>query len=330
MPDQTLLDAARDAKLATAEQLVQQAVRLYADDRARGAIEDFHWQWLELDPLEEVEKGPGLVDFSPAVARSMIGESRAFAASLFFGPKADGKLETLLTGTASFVDAGLAKIYGLPAPMGMGLQPVSLNAKERSGIFTRAAFLARKAYGDGSNPVSRGDAILRRLLCIDIPIPTDIVIPAPPEPRPGITTRERFESVDKQACALACHSIIDPVGFAFESYDGIGAYRTTDQGKMVDASGSLPDNTLAGSKVSFKDAVELMPQLAKSGEAYNCMATQWLRYLLRRREVSTEGSTGRELLEVFRSRGGDMRHLLFGLVRSWLFTHRVPMNGEPL
>jgi Protein of unknown function (DUF1592)/Protein of unknown function (DUF1588)/Protein of unknown function (DUF1595)/Protein of unknown function (DUF1585) len=325
MPDQTLLDAARDGRLNTTEGLVQQAARLFADDRARGAIEEFHWHWLEGEGFEDITRDPTFIDFSPKVALSMIDESRAFTASLFFGAQADGKLETLLTGTASLVDAGLAKIYGLPAPAGMGLVPVSLDARQRAGIFTRAAFLTRKSYDDQSNPVSRGDAILRRLLCLEIPIPSDIVIPPLPEPRPGATTRERLESLDKQACAVACHSLIDPLGFALENYDAIGAYRTTDQGKPVDASGSLsiPSGTL-----TFKDAIDLMPQLARTQEARNCMATQWLRYLLRRRELVTEEATLRALARDFGDRGLDMRHLLFGLVRSRPFTHRTPMDGE--
>jgi hypothetical protein len=325
MPDQALLDAARDGRLSGTEGIVQQARRLYADSRAREAVEDFHWQWLEGGGLEDITKDAALVNFTPEVARSMIGESRAFAAGLFFGPDADGRLEALLIGTSSFIDAGLAKVYGLPAPMGMGLQPVSLNAKERAGIFTRGAFLARKSDADGSNPVMRGDAILHRLLCMDIPVPDNILIPPVPDPRPSVTTRERFESLDKQPCAQPCHAFIDPLGFALENYDAIGAYRTTDNGKAVDASGSI---VLTGGDLVFKDAIDLMPQLAKTLEARDCMATQWLRYLLRRREILSEQPTQRALARVFREKGLDMRHLLFGLVRSLPFTHRVLMNGE--
>lgn len=325
MPDQQLFDAARDEQL-TSDRIVQQARRLFEDPRTREGVEDFHWQWLEGDGLDQMVKDPALGDFSPALVRSMGDESRAFAASLFFGPQADGKLETLLAGTASFADAGLAKIYGLPAPMGTGLQPVTLDANQRAGIFTRAAFLARKAEASDSNPVMRGDAILRRMLCIELGIPPDVVIPPVSEPRPGVTTRERFESVDQQLCGRACHGLIDPLGFALENYNAIGAYRTMDQGKAIDASGAI-QNVFASDLV-FKNAIELMPQLAKSEEARDCLPTQWLRYFLRRREVSSERPTQRALARMFRERGGDMRYLLVGLVRSRVFTHRPLMIGE--
>jgi hypothetical protein len=327
MPDQTLLDAARDGQLDTTERLVRQASRLFADGRARDAVEDFHGQWLEVDRLDEVAKDPALVDFSPQVARSMIEESRAFAASLFFGPQADGKLETLLTGTASFVDAGLAKVYGLPPPMGAGLQPVSLDPGQRAGIFTRAAFLASKADAGESNPSTRGAAILRRLVCLDLLPPADVIVPPPPDPSAGVTTRERFENAHRQMCANGCHLIIDPLGFALENYDGIGAYRTMDRGKTVDARGVIA-NLLPSGLLIFKNALELMPQLAKTDEVIDCMPTQWLRYLLRRRERPGEMPTLRELARTFRARNGDMRHLLFGVVRSRPFTHRALASGE--
>jgi hypothetical protein len=202
---------------------------------------------------------------------------------------------------------------------------VSLSATERSGIFTRAAFLARKAEAGESNPVARGQAILRRVMCLDLPVP-NVDIPPPPDPSPGVTTRERYDSVDQHPCAIACHRIIDPIGFAFENYDTIGAYRTMDHGKSVDAAGAV--RNVFASDLVFKNAVELMPQLARSAEARDCMPTQWLRYLLRRREVPSEAPTQRALARVFSQRGYDMRHLLFGLVRSLPFTHRVLMNGE--
>ena len=326
VPDQALLDAARDGKLNNTEGIVRQAVRLYADQRARSGIEDFHWQWLEGWGVDELPKDPALVDFSPQVAASMIEESRRFAAGLFFGPDADGKLETLLTGRQSFVDAGLAKIYGLPAPMGTGLQPVSLSASERAGIFTRAAFLTRKAEAAESHPVMRGQTILRRVMCVDIPIP-NVDIPPAPEPSPGVTTRERFESVDKQMCAITCHNVIDPLGFAFEHYDAIGAYRTMERGKPIDASGAI-NNFFASGDLAFKDAVDLMPKLARTPEARECLPTQWLRYLLRRREIASEAPTQKALVQLFRERGFDMRHLLFGVVRSLPFTHRPLVAGE--
>ena len=84
----------------------------------------------------------------------------------------------------------------------------------------------------------------------------------------------------KDACATACHAIIDPSGFAFENYDAIGAYRTMDGGKPVDASGMLELGRQATK--TFKNAIELSALLAQAHEVRDCMARQWLRYVLRR------------------------------------------------
>src|SRR4051812_4065232 len=156
MPDQTLFTAAAQGKLSSTGELVKQARRLLADARAADAIGDFHRQLLEVDALDEIAKDPSFADYTPQLGRALMDESRLFATSVFLGAQADGKLETLLTSTRAFLDGPLARFYGLPAPAGTGPQLVSLPAKERSGLFTRAAFLAAKADADEDSPIRRG------------------------------------------------------------------------------------------------------------------------------------------------------------------------------
>jgi hypothetical protein len=172
----------------------------------------------------------------------------------------------------------------------------------------------------------RGDTILRRLLCLELHEPPDIQIPPLPEPAPGLTTRKRFESHGRQPCAAACHSLIDPLGYAFENYDGTGAYRTIDSGEPVDATGSITLD--AGVTITFKNAVDLMGTLAHHDRVRQCLTTQWLRYLLHRREVEGEAPSQQALLEAFRASGDDLRELMVALTRSRAFTHRTLSPGE--
>ena len=327
MPDDQLLQAARDGQLNLPAQLAREARRLLADGRARDGIESFHEQWLEIGDLPDLIKDAGVYkEYTPQLARTMMAESRAFAASVFLGPQADGKLETLLKGTASFVDAPLARLYGVAEPAGPGLQPVFLPAGQRAGIFTRAAFLASTGDAYASNPVDRGATLLRRLLCVDLMEPSDLVIPALPEPRPSQTTRERFEAHGMVPCASACHEkIIDPLGYAFENYGAIGEWRDTDNGKPVNARASAP---IGNTQREFKDAIELMDILAHSDEVRTCMTTQWLRYLLGRQELSGESPSVKALDQLFRKSGDDLRELIVGLVRTRTFTHRTLSPGE--
>ena len=325
MPDDKLFVAAEARALQTPEQIASEARRLLADERAKHGLADFHLQWLEIGPLTQTAKDEGQKNWSPAVAQAMLNETRDFAASVYLGDKAAGTLESLLTSRATIAEAGLAKIYGVNMT-GTNAQPINLNPAQRSGILTQLAFLAAHADTGDSHPVKRGDAVLRRLLCMDLEVPDNIEVPPVAEPNDTQTTRERFDVHGKATCAATCHQFLDPIGFAFEAYDAIGTYRTTDRNKPVDTTGSL---TLpSGTPLAFKDATELVGQLAKLPETQDCMSTQWMRYMLGRREVAGEASSLAVVRELFKNSKHDLRELLVGLVRTRSFTHRSLSAGE--
>lgn len=170
--------------------------------------------------------------------------------------------------------------------------------------------------------------MLRNVLCRDIPGPPDgLVIPALEERQPGQTTRQRFEAgtTGKQICE-SCHNAINPVGFAFETYDAVGQYRDKEDEKPVDASGRL--KLLAGGELVFKDAVELSKQLATNEEVRGCMSKQWLRYVMRRMEVPEEAGSFESALEDFAKSGYDLRELMVATTKTRAFTHRQPQQGE--
>jgi hypothetical protein len=260
------------------------------------------------------------------MAASMLEETREFVASVFQGPKADGKLETLLTSPSSFVDGTLAKIYGLKDVTGADPRPVCYDPAQRAGILTQGTFLTAKADAFESHPIKRGDALINRLLCMHLEVPANIVIPPLPDPQPGQTTRQRT-SVHSEAACATCHRLIDPLGFAFENYDAIARYRTTDEGQPVDASGVFP---LGSGEIAFQNAVELMPQLARSQEVADCMVTQWWRYALRRGEQPSEEPSLKLVREAFKQSGHDMRELLVAFTRTRAFSHRKPSLDEVL
>jgi hypothetical protein len=323
MPDEKLFQLASQGGLTAPEQIATEAKRLIADPRAKGALADFHFQWLEIAGLSDMPKDPSFKDYSPAVAQAMTEETRQFVADVFFGPKPT--LETLFTSTSSFVDAGLAKIYGTTVT-GTGMQKVSLDPTQRSGLLTEGSFLAVGADAGASLPPRRGDAVLHRALCIDLQVPPNIVVPAVADPNPMQTTRQRFEVHGADACATSCHSFIDPIGFAFENYDAVGTYRTTENNQKVDASGTV-DLPTSG-KVSFKNAIELSAILAKAPETKDCMVRQWTRYALGRREVPTEDPSFKVLQQAFETSGYNLRDMLVALTKTRMFTHRALTAGE--
>jgi hypothetical protein len=325
MPDEALFAAAADNKLATPEQIEAQARRMLKDSKTVDTLSEFFVQWLDATTLPDAKKSPQLYQsFTPQLIQSMLNETRAFAADLLL--EGDGRLQTLLTSPRSFVDAGLAGLYRAAGVTGNQLQPTMLDGQQRAGILTQATFLATHAKADETNPISRGKTLADRLLCRDLPLPPDD-IPDPKPPAEGLTTRERFADHGSNPCAFACHSVIDPLGFAFENYDPIGAWRTIDSGKPVDATGKLE---IDGVSKSFKNGVELAKLLAGSTEVADCMARQWFRYALRKKETPGDQASLRWSQEVFRKANGDLRELIVSLTQTRSFTHRTASMGETL
>jgi Protein of unknown function (DUF1592)/Protein of unknown function (DUF1588)/Protein of unknown function (DUF1585) len=324
MPDDSLFAAAAAGQLSTAAGLETQARRMLLDPKAKDMLADFFDDWLDVNTLATRPKDPAVYpQWNQALAADMENEVRTFGASSVLGT---GRFLDLLTGTASQVDQPLAAIYGVPGVSGSTPQATTFDAKQRSGLFTLAGFLTVNAAADGSSPVRRGHAIYTRLMCEKLPDPPGNV-PPPAPPTPGLTTRQRFVMHDQNACTGGCHSAMDPIGFGFENYDGLGQYRTTDQMLPVDASGMIELDARAQ---TFSDGIALSHLLSDSPEVQSCFATQWLRYALNRWDTPQDAASIQNAVAAFVASKLDMRELLVGLATSRTFRYRTPATGETL
>ncbi len=180
-----------------------------------------------------------------------------------------------MTSSKSFINDGLAGVYGVASVTGPTLVERALDPTQRQGLFTEASFLAAHATLTSSHPVKRGKKLLIDVLCGTVPPPPP-GIPDPAAPSPSISTRERFAMHGLNVCAKACHGLMDPLGFAFEHYDAIGAYRAMDGGKPVDASGAFVAPSGAP-PAAFQDAIGLMKLVAASEDARRCVTNRWFR-----------------------------------------------------
>jgi hypothetical protein len=148
-------------------------------------------------------------------------------------------------------------------------------------------------------------------------------IPPLPPRQPYESTRDLYERATGGPACAACHRYVNPPGYAFEHYDAMGGYRAEDAYRAVDASGTLANVA----SVAFKDALDLSRQIAGTNDARACMATQWLRWLLRRREIIGE----RPAIDAAVAEAApdfDLRKVLVALTRSRAFTHRILSPGE--
>jgi len=157
------------------------------------------------------------------------------------------------------------------------------------------------------------------------PAPPDVDTSMPKTLRQNPQTREKFEDHEGDPRCAACHKVMDPLGFALESYDGIGAYRTLDAGRPVNTMGTYE---LDGKSVSFAGAGDLLNALASSDEARACVGSQWLRFGLGRDVADGDARALQEAQQAFAANGYDLRDLVVALIKGPAFTSRVPSQGE--
>ena len=324
MPDQALFAAAAAGQLATADGIQTQVARMLADPKAADMAADFFDDWLDVNVLATRPKDPNIYSmWNQDLASAMETEFRSFGSAALLG---SGQFSDLLTGTASSVNQPLAAVYGLSGVTGTTPTKVTLPAGQREGLLTLAGFLTVPGATDGSSPVRRGHAILTRLLCGVLPDPPNNV-PPPQPPTAGLTTRQRFIQHDQNSCTGGCHRAMDPIGFGYEHYDGIGQFRTTDQSLPVDSSGSI---TLDGQTQTFPDALALPNLLTASSQVQTCFATQWMRYALNRWDTPDDLASIQSAAGAFQTSGLDMRKLIAAVASSRTFRFRAPAPGEML
>lgn len=325
MPDDILLAAAEGDELRSAEDVRAQAERMLADPRAKDGIASFHLQWLGVDDMSTLEKDAEMFPgFDEALKDAMRAETADFADYVI--REGDGTLETLLTAPFTVIDERMAAVYGVTLPPDhVPGEPVMLDPTQRAGLVTHASLLAKYAHVDQSSPVHRGVIIRENFLCQTLPPPPENVDNVPPDPDPNATTRERFaEHTEDPACA-GCHVLIDGIGFGFEHYDAIGAWRDMEGTLPVDASGEvLGTDEING---EFDGAVELANKLAQSTEVQECVATQWMSFALGRVPGEDDTCSTDDLIARFQDSGHDVRELVLALVETEAFRMRRSSGG---
>jgi hypothetical protein len=281
-------------------------------------IRSFHEELLEVEHVDELAKDQAAYpQFDDSLRQAFATEVGRFAEHVF---REDARLQTLLSGSFTVGDARLAAHYDAPSPGADGR--IDLDPSRRAGILTLASVMAVHGKAAQSAPIHRGLLVQERFFCNELPpVPADIDADDP-EPDPNVPRRDQFELHAENPCA-SCHRLIDPVGFGFEHYDGIGAFRQEDGGEAVDATGQALQTDV---DEPFEDAVELVQRMAESEQVRSCMATHWFEFATARSLEEVDACALREPLTAF-SQSGNLRELLVGLVTSDAFVH-VPAPAD--
>ncbi len=315
MPDDELLDLAERGALRAS--LPAQVKRMLASPKAHALVENFAGQWLQIRSLETFQPDRKLFpDFDPVLRGAMQHETELFFENVM---REDRSLLDFLTGDYTFVNARLAKLYGLPGIVGDEFRKVSLAGTPRRGVLTQASVLTLTSNPTRTSPVKRGKWVLDNLLGLP-----------PPPPPPNIpelddksrklagTLRQQMEQHRTNATCASCHARMDPIGFGLENFNAIGAWRDKDGTDPVDASGEL------GSGDKFANAAELAQILAvkKRWEFLHCIADRTLTYALGRGTEYFDRPALDRIVANVEADGDKFSALVLGVVQSFPFQNR--------
>ncbi|MCA2981863.1 MAG: DUF1592 domain-containing protein [Myxococcaceae bacterium] len=318
-PDDALLDLAEAGQLADPAMLEAQARRLLADARADRGRMRFFSLWLRTGDVGGLGKDLGTYpSFTPALAKAWQTSLELFLKDSL---RRDGTLKGLLTSDRLFVNQ-LMGPYVNQAGLGADFSPVTMPEPQRLGLLTQPGFLARLSSPDQSSPIRRGIFVLEKLMCQSPPPPPAGVAITPPLPNTGTTTRERFQQHASDATCAGCHRLIDPVGFGFENYVALGAWRTTENGKPIDASGEIVSATDATLPGAFTGVPQLARRLAESRQVHDCVASEWTRFAMGRDLGAGDACSLAQIQEGFSKSQGRFDDLLVAIVMSDTFRTR--------
>lgn len=322
MPDDALLDAAAAGELSTPEGVRAYAEQMLADPRAREVVGSFHGQLYDYERYLDLNKDPELYpQFTPEMGEDMQREAELFVESVVFDR--EGGLVDLLTAPTTFVNDRLAAVYGLEGEFTADFQEAELDPAERAGILTRLGFLAANGTARQPDTIHRGVFVNLRVLCAALPSPPNNVTPLPAS-NEG-TNRDRVNAhTGPGTCGAGCHgTMINPIGFAFENYDAIGGWRTTDNGLPVNAAAEYQ---FTGGVQGFANAVELSKIIAESEDAHRCYAKHWAEFTLGRDVTIKDEPLLARLTEDSRG-GAPVKELILKLVESDAFLTRAPVEA---
>ena len=338
-PDARLTELAAAGKLRDVKTLRAEIERLLKDKKSDRFVEDFLGQWLKLRAIAANDPDKKLYpEFSPYLQDAMVAETRAYFRELL---EKNLDARHLVKSDFVMVNEKLAKHYGIAGVTGAQIRRVPLPADcPRGGFLTQGAILKITANGTTTSPVPRGAFVMDRLFGQPPDPPPPNTAAVEPDVRGATTIRELLDKHRDNASCAACHAKMDPPGFALESFDVIGGYRTRYRsmgegepaprggidpfigikftlGPNVDASGVLPDER------KFADIREFqLLAAADSTLLLKNLAQQLAIYATGRELAFSDREQIAALVASTQKQGGGVRTLIHELTQSQLFQTR--------
>ena len=319
IPDEELLSLAEEGVLSQPPVLAGQITRMIADPKSRALVDNFGGQWLHLRNVADWTPDPERYrGFDESLRYAFQQETELFLEHLI---REDRSVLDLIDADYTFVNERLADFYGIEGVEGGYFRRVSLEGTNRGGVFTQASVLMVTSYPTRTSPVLRGKWVLENLL--------GAPPPPPPPDVPALTDaaetsagslREALEQHRADPACAVCHTRMDPLGFALESFDAVGRFRTADNGVMIDDSGALPDGTPVNGPSGLRDVL-----MARRVEVVETLAEKLLTYAIGRGLEASDRPALREIRRRVESDDYRFSALVSGIVDSVPFRmRRIP------
>ena len=270
VPDEQLFKMAAATKLSKESNLNGQLYRMISDPRSKQKLRDFFHFWLKTDEAAEATKDkqrfPG---FNKAIVFDLRNSLDLFLDDVIWSKESD--FRDLFRADYLFVNKRLADYYKIETKK-KNFARVSVDPKERAGILTHPYLMSGLAYHTESSPIHRGVFVTRNLLGRSLKQPAAAVPPLTEAFDPKMTTRERVEHQTSAVACMACHSVINPLGFSLENYDAVGRFRTKDKKKPIDVTSVY--KTPSGQSVKLDGARQLAEFIADNETAQKSFIRQ--------------------------------------------------------
>jgi hypothetical protein len=314
VPDAELLDEAEAGLLTTPDGIRDAAWRLIERPRARESLGSFFGEAWRLRNLDGLPKDQATFpQWTPELAQAMRAETLALVEEVAWTRDVD--FREVFTADYTFANAQLGFHYGLPGAAELGethtMVPLA-GIDGRGGVFGHAGFLSLLAHVSSTSPTLRGKFVLENVLCRTVPPPPPGVVTDLPASEEGDTMRERLEKHLTDPSCAGCHQMLDPIGFGLENYDGIGRFRTEDNGSPIDASAQIDGQP-------FELAAGLGALVAESPDSGKCLVRNLYRHATGHIETDGEEVALVALEEAFVESGHRMQALLVEIVASPAF-----------
>jgi mono/diheme cytochrome c family protein len=327
LPDEELLGLAEKGELARPAVLQAQVRRMIADPRGISLTRDFAFQWLNVAKMDAIvpaaalfQHASGVYDPRPAFRK----ELELFMDSIL---RANRPVTDLLTADHTFLNEQVALVYGYTDIRGNGFHKVKLADPNRHGLLGKGAVLMLTANPNRTAPVLRGAWIMERILGTP-PAAPPANVPDLNEAVKGkpATVREQTEIHRQNPACASCHAVMDPLGFALENFDTVGAYRKIDpqSRQLIDSAATMPDGqTLAG-------PADLHKALAARSDQFAMIITEkLLTYAVGRHIDHNDMPAVRAIVRKAKGEGLTFESLVMGVINSDAFRRRAPASPLP-